>query len=53
MMQDYDRTIELVDAAYSSAGASQKQFEKTQESLESKLNRLNNAFNTFIFPPYA
>ena len=48
MMQDYDRTIELVDAAYNSAGASQKQFEKTQESLESKLNKLNNAFNTFL-----
>ena len=48
MMQDYDRTIELVDAAYSSSGASQKQFEKTQDSLESKINKLKNAWNEFL-----
>lgn len=47
MMSDYDRTIELVDAAYSSAGSSQEQFEKTTESLESKLNRLHNAWQGF------
>lgn len=47
MMSDYDRTIELVDAAYNSAGSSQKQFEKTVESLESKLNRLHNAWQGF------
>lgn len=48
MMQDYDRTMELVDAAYNSSGASQKQFEKTQDSLESKINRLKNAWNEFL-----
>lgn len=48
MMQDYDRTMQLVDAAYDSAGSSSKQFEKTQESLESKLARLENAWNTFL-----
>lgn len=48
MMQDYDRTMQLVDAAYNSAGSSSKQFEKTQESLESKLARLKNAWNTFL-----
>ena len=48
MMQDYGRTMELVDAAYDSSGASQKQFEKTQESLESKINKLNNAIDTFL-----
>ena len=48
MMSNYDRTLELVDAAYSSAGASSRQFEKTQESLESKLARLQNAWNTFL-----
>ena len=48
MMQDYDRTMELVDAAYSSSGASQKQFEKTQDSLESKINKLKNAWNEFL-----
>lgn len=47
MMSDYDRTIELVDAAYNSAGSSQEQFEKTVESLESKLNRLHNAWQGF------
>ena len=47
MMSNYDRTIELVDAAYSSAGSSQEQFEKTTESLESKLNRLQNAWQGF------
>ena len=48
MMSNYDRTLELVNAAYSSAGASSRQFEKTQESLESKLARLQNAWNTFL-----
>ena len=47
MMSDYDRTIELVDAAYNSAGSSQEQFEKTVDSLESKLNRLHNAWQGF------
>lgn len=47
MMQDYDRTMELVNAAYDSNGSSQKQFEKTTESLESKINELKNAWNEF------
>lgn len=47
MMSNYDRTMELVNAANSSAGASQRQFEKTTESLESKLNKLSNAWNAF------
>lgn len=47
MMSDYDRTMELVNAANNSAGASQKQFEKTIESLESKLNKLKNAWDEF------
>lgn len=47
MMSNYDRTMELVNAAYNSTGASQKQFEKTQESLEAKLNKLQNAWNEF------
>lgn len=47
MMQNYDRTMELVDAANNSAGASQEQFDKTLESLDSKLNRLKNAWNEF------
>ena len=47
MMSDYDRTMELVDAAYNSTGASQEQFEKTLDSLESKLNNLKNAWDQF------
>lgn len=47
MMSDYDRTVELVNAAYNSAGSSQEQFEKTTESLESKINRLHNAWQEF------
>lgn len=47
MMNDYDRTMELVEAANDSAGSSQKQFEKTMESLRSKLNVLANAWNEF------
>ena len=48
LMQDYARTQELVGKAYNSEGASAHQFEKTQESLESKLNRLSNAWNEFL-----
>ena len=47
MMSNYDRTMELVTAANNSAGASQKQFDKTLESLEAKLQRLNNAWQEF------
>ena len=47
MMSDYGRTQELVNAANNSAGASNQQFEKTLESLESKLNQLKNAWDTF------
>lgn len=47
LMQNYSRTIELTEIANNSAGASNKQFEKTQDSLESKLNKLNNAWTVF------
>lgn len=47
MMSNYQRTMELTGYATNSAGASQKQFEKTMESLESKLNRLHNAWEQF------
>ena len=47
MMSDYERTMELVNAANNSTGASQKQFEKTTESLESKINKLKNAWDEF------
>ena len=47
MMSDYERTMELVDAANNSAGASQRQFEKTLDSMEAKLNKLKNAWDQF------
>jgi TP901 family phage tail tape measure protein len=47
MMSDYGRTMELVGAANNSAGASQKQFEKTLDSMEAKLNKLKNAWDNF------
>ena len=47
MMQNHERVMELVEAANNSAGASQKQFEKTLDSMSSKLNRLKNAWNQF------
>lgn len=48
MMSNYDRTMELVDAAYDSAGASAKQFAKTQDSFEAKVNNLKNAWNEYL-----
>lgn len=48
MMSDYKRTMELVNAANNSAGASQKQFEKTTKSLEAKINRLKNSWDTYV-----
>lgn len=47
MMSNYDRTLELADAASNSAGASQEQFGKTLESLDSKLNKLKDAWDQF------
>lgn len=47
MMSDYGRTQELVGEAQNSAGASQKQYEKNLDSLESKLTKLENAWNEF------
>ena len=47
MMSNYDRTMELVGAANDSAGASNEQFDKTLDSLDAKLERLNNAWQEF------
>ena len=47
MMQDYGRTQELVAAANNSAGASQEQYDKTLDSLETKLTKLDNAWTEF------
>lgn len=47
LMSDSERLAQLTDAAYNSAGASTGQFNKTLDSLESKLNQLKNAWDTF------
>ena len=47
LMQDYDRQTELLGYAQNAAGASTEQFNKTLDSLESKLNKLENAWNEF------
>lgn len=48
LMSNYKRTQELVGEAYNANGAAAKQFEKTQDSLESKVARLKNAWNEFL-----
>lgn len=47
MISNYARTQELVSAANTSAGASNRQYEKTLDSLASKLERLKNAWDSF------
>lgn len=48
LMQDNARMTELVGYATDATGASQQQFEKTLDSLESKVNQLKNSWNTFL-----
>lgn len=47
MMENYDRTVELVDTAYNSAGRSSEQFAKYQDTLEYKMNQLKNTWEQF------
>lgn len=48
MMQDNARLTELINAAYASEGSGQRQYEKTLDSLESKLVLLKNAWDRFV-----
>lgn len=48
MMADYGRTMQLVSAAEASGGAANEMFGKTLESLQTKLNKLKNAWDTFL-----
>ena len=48
LMSNSARTTELVEAANNANGASQEQYEKTLDSLQTKLARLKNAWNEFI-----
>lgn len=47
IISDYSKTMELVNAANNSAGASQEQYEKTLDSLASKLAKFKNAWDEF------
>lgn len=47
LMQDYDRTLQLVDAAENATGASTEQFNKTLDSMDAKLEKLKNSWTTF------
>lgn len=44
MMENYDRTVELIDTAYNSAGRSSEQFAKYQDTVEYKLKQLSNTW---------
>lgn len=47
MMENYDRTIQLVNTAYNSAGKSSEQFAKFSDSVEFKVNKLKNTWEQF------
>ena len=44
LMENYDRTMELINVAQDSAGKADKQFAKYSDTVEFKLNRLKNAW---------
>jgi hypothetical protein len=48
MMDNYERTLELVDIAQNSNGASAAQFAKTLDSVEAKTNNIKSSFEEFI-----
>lgn len=48
MISDYQRLSQLQEEAVNSSGASNKQFEKTLDSLETKLQNLRNQVDTFL-----
>lgn len=48
MVSDYTRLSQLEEEATNSAGASGKQFEKTLESMEAKVQNLQNQVDTFL-----
>lgn len=48
LMNDYDRTLELVTEGSNSAGKAQQQFALYSNSLEASANRLNNQWEIFF-----
>lgn len=47
MISDYDRLLELVDSAQNSTGANAEQFEKTMDSYQTRIQKLENAWEEF------
>lgn len=47
LMSDNERLTELVTAANNAQGSANRQYEKTLDSLEAKVNQLNNALDIF------
>jgi hypothetical protein len=47
LMADNERLTELVTAANNAQGSANRQYEKTLDSLEAKVNQLNNALDIF------
>lgn len=46
MMENYDRTLELIETAQDSAGKSSQQFAKYQDTVEYKVNQLKNSWES-------
>lgn len=47
MMDNYERTMELIDVAYNSAGKASEQFGKYQDTLQFKINKLKTEWEKF------
>lgn len=47
MMENYERTMELIETAQDSAGRSNEQFSKYADTIEYKLNQLSNSWEQF------
>ena len=47
LMENYERTQELIEIASDSAGRSTQQFAKYADSVENKVNRLKNTWEQF------
>ena len=47
LMENYERTMELVDVAQNSAGRSSQQFAKYQDTVEYRVNKIKNSWEQF------
>ena len=46
-MENYERTMELVNVAQNSAGRSSQQFAKYQDTVEYRVNKIKNSWEQF------